>query len=288
MEYNSSAEVRRKCSCCKCIPPGRSCVSTITTPVVTSRVRLLPGQKPKLSHSHHVFMSQMTSVEDLSDPWRSMDEATYNNQTVSPELAQALFKTAQVDGSFCGSSIYHVNVLKLLLSTPHTSPKGEDLRSAISKCIERDKPEALALLLPLSLGVTDKRLFLRHVQSVTCYITARHMGWLDVEWEARLGCIQRWWRTKPRVSIRVTFVYTGPEEALYAKCKLYFGYRHSMYKARWDRRNRHRYYQHLVKVNRWGDCAWQAYVDYVENRVDIPHLGTEIPRWSVPRLPLPA
>lgn len=227
----------------------------------------------------------MAVTEDFDDLYDTLLKLTAKRQPASQHFSEALFKECHKDACFYGAAVYDTQLLKLLLTTEQTTPRGEDLRSAISKCIERGLPEALDLLLPLDHGLPDKCLYLRRVDSVTLYVIARETGWRDVEWEQRIILLQRRWREyKAQRGVSLSELkYAGPEIGTFTKEGLYFGYRHSMYKARWDRRNRHRYYKQILTSGNWGWCVWQAYVDYVEkgDESNLPHVD------SRPRLPLP-
>jgi len=159
----------------------------------------------------------------------------------------------------------------------------------LARCIERKLLPSLNLLLSSGrCGVGN--LFLRWVGSSEAYVKASLAGWRDLELEKRLVLIQRLWRTR---KIHKIPCYEGPVledyENLRNEGKLregYFGYRHTLYKLRWDRKNRHRFYRSILTFDRWGDCAWQAYCDLLKENEDRMPSKIQISSYEVLRLRL--
>jgi hypothetical protein len=203
--------------------------------------------------------------------------------SLTQELRQKVFSCFIKHEEHCDLAVYDPPLLKLFLSEKH-SFSGEELRSAISRCVERKLPESLELLLGAEKGreakeqSQDKRLFLRWVGSIELYIKARGCGWIDVELEKRITAIQRAWRCrkKPNQKVLLEFKYEGPDLTKYEESNAYFGYRHAMYAVRWDRKHRFHFYSQLLKYERWSDCAWQAYVEFLgESEKDLKNPYTE-------------
>lgn len=163
------------------------------------------------------------------------------------------------------STSYDVRLLKLI--GREVLQGSTNISSMIARCIERNLEKSLLYLLSLELPVQP--LHLRWFANAKLLTVAASHGWIDHEFEKRIVLIQRMWRRQPLSVLK----YEGPDLQTYVEEKKYFGHRQAWYTIRWDRKHLHRFYSCLLKNERWGDCAWQTYVDKVENEDDtyLPH-----------------
>lgn len=181
------------------------------------------------------------------------------------------------DKNFCCDLL----LMKYHLARVRSVTYVDEIVSVIERCVERGAFEILkhfftyldGLLVMSPLGSSsvdyDKRLLLRKVDT-KCYLLAKQHGFYDPELEKRIVLMQRLWRKQPAV----LEPYAGPTPEEYGLPKgmdiseKYWGYRHTIYLARW---NRHKRYQIVARITDewWGDCRYQGYVDFVEGGKDI-------------------
>ena len=90
------------------------------------------------------------------------------------------------------------------------------------------------------------------------YIKAKQHCWSDVEFDKRIVALQR----HVRGFKTEKFVYSGPDLATYESNNLYYGFRHSLYKTRWDRRNRINHLKTMICYGRHEDCAYDGFKAY--------------------------
>lgn len=228
-----------------------------------------------ITEKREEFAPPGISMDDMKT-FDDFEEAVKGGKGMTDELRKRTFDCYKRHEDHCDDAVYDTPLLKLFLLGDHDF-MGENLRSAISRCIERKLPESLELLLPAEMK-TSKSLFLRWIGTAELYLKARKAGWCDFEWEKRVVGIQKLWRAhkaktpKPKLE----FKYTGPDLGEYEDSNKYFGYRHSMYAVRWNRKHRFRFYSTLLKYKRWGDCAWQAYANLLgEDEKSLKNLRME-------------
>jgi hypothetical protein len=155
----------------------------------------------------------------------------------------------------------------------------QDIGSCISRCIERNLPESLQILLnwdQVASYTGPKNLYLRMITNVNCYLLARKHGWFDHEWEKRINFVQKIWKRKhykSKADVPKLEPYNGPFMSQYEKSGQYYGYRRAMYFIRWNRKNRYKFYQELMRLGKWGTCSWQAYADFLkEDEQELPNI----------------
>lgn len=197
---------------------------------------------------------------------KMIEEKLRNQQPVTDEeLTQMYQDFIYSEVEYNPIACYDERLLQLMLTDPRSTPTGKVLSSSVSRCIENDYPSTLTTL--LTLPNPDKQMFLRRIRNVHLYTQARHCGYIDTEFEKRVVLIQRLFRGRSvptdRSAPETKITYDGPELEDYQARGEYFGYRHSVYAIRWDRTHRHRLYAGLLKHDRYLDCAWQAYVDFL-------------------------
>lgn len=149
-------------------------------------------------------------------------------------------------------------------------------------------------------GVTilDQRLFLRDPKDLSSeeekiinparkfhlsvYLLARKFGFMDIELEKRISLFQRIYRERKSGKTQMkpnllSIKYNGPfpEDFFrrkdgsinYEHSPRYYGYRHVLYFLKWNRTKRYQILS-LIKRYWWGDCRYQAYVDYLETKTE--------------------
>ena len=221
-------------------------------------------------------MSSANPLVGISSALKMLDEfekTIRGGGRITDELRlQVLIWHLENDGEHCDLAVYDPPLLRLFLENDPIYFHGEDLRSGISRCIEHCLSESLDLLLSVETK-GDRRLFLRWIGSAELYVKAREKGWSDVEWEKRLVLLQRTWRARKRRQVKPQsdFRYEGPELKTYEETNRYYGYRHCTYEVRWNRKYRYRLYSKLLAFSRWGDCAWEAFTNFLgENEITLP------------------
>lgn len=190
------------------------------------------------------------------------------------ELCKRLFSSVR---TFVKDTWHHVDILKVHLPAV-TLLDFDDYNSAITRSVEFNHPDRLAVLIDHLPRIktlashTDYLLMLRKA-SIGCYLTAKEHGFCDPELEKRIVLIQRLWRSRRSRSpaeVRVP-AYGGPYPEDYAKTPSlldgegarYWGYRHTTYFCRWNRRKRYLILKRLLG-EWWGDCRYEGYKDLVE------------------------
>ncbi len=181
------------------------------------------------------------------------------------------------------SIIYDIRVLKACISSPEWLEKAnrdiEGMQSLIARCVEWGLMTASELIISelfprlTTKLYTDKFLYLRWIGSIDIYMMFRKYDWCDIEWEKSIVFLQRRWRTRKN-PIKPKFIqekFTGPKIVECEQKKKYFGYRQTLYWMRWNRTKRYQLYRNILLLNRGGDCAWQAYVDFLhEDEAEMP------------------
>lgn len=191
-----------------------------------------------------------------------------NDEEIS-EIAQSCIN----DNTYLSISVvYDIRLLNWLLPR---DPIKETLQSMIARCIERDLPDALDLIMQRidHAEYPQRHIYLRWIRSLPCYFTARYYGWYDPEWEKRIIAIQRIWRSRRigKVYRRPKHQYEGPDLDRAERENKYFGWRHSHYWVRWNPQKRYLLYKQFMRYDRVGDCAWQAYITRLgEDGADMP------------------
>jgi hypothetical protein len=151
----------------------------------------------------------------------------------------------------------------------------DELSSMVCRCIERNLARSLGVVITQCArrGVGPKALFLRWIATARLYVYASQRGWRDPEVERRIRLIQAWWRAgsaaKKRECLRRfrrSQRYFGPSALRYSRQAggpegRYYGWRHALHFLRWNRCRAYQLFRDLMSLGRWGDCAWQAYVD---------------------------
>jgi hypothetical protein len=195
-----------------------------------------------------------------------------NRQPVTKLDIENAFKDNLNEKVIYTSAVYNTTLLIKLLDIKKLDLA--ELPSMIARCVEYNLLASLNILLfsrkyKLNFIPAKSRcLYLRKISSIKTYLIARKAGWVDVEWEKRIIFIQRLFRARKFSQIKFTNNFSGPFIADYKD--EYFSYRHGLYNVRWNRNKRWKFYLDIITDERWGDCVWQSYVDFVENKVDIP------------------
>jgi hypothetical protein len=181
------------------------------------------------------------------------------------------------------SAAYDIRVLKACISSPEWLRKAKNdisgMQSLVARCIEWTLAEASELIISsLFSGLSPQPIYLRWIGSFNIYMCFRKYGFCDIEWEKSIVFLQRRWRArklqiKSQDKLRFTQRnFIGPEIKEYECKKKYFGYRHALYWMRWNRTKRYQLYRDILLLMRDGDCAWQAYIDFLHED------GDELPR----------
>lgn len=186
----------------------------------------------------------------------------------SEEIIERAYQTLAKNGDIETACVYAPRLLQKMLSdTKSFSIDAEDIPSFISRCIERNLPESLDMLLKdvRFAKYPDKAIFLRQIHGIENYLVAKKHGWTDHEWEKRIVLFQRAWKQE---TCEKSLTYTGPVLSKYEKTGRYFGYRRTLYWLRWNRGKRYKMYKEILEKNGWGGCKWQAYADYLKEDED--------------------
>lgn len=214
----------------------------------------------------------------------------YYHRGILPSLEDKLFLMINERNSFEKNLIYSVRLFEAHIKIINSVDYLDDITSSVARCVEYGlKPQMEILLANLDRllsmatyddGVTilDKRLLLRKI-NFECYVLASKFGFTDPELESRITLAQRILR-KGQVQ---PVIYKGPtpEEFFKAKSSIedlnnvinyrtsrrYWGYRHTLYYLKWNQ-SRRLGIAKLIKDFWWGDCRYQAYVDYLESGDD--------------------
>lgn len=144
------------------------------------------------------------------------------------------------------------------------------INTMINRCIEYNLYKELQYIFSLNINKNiSKSLYLRKIGSISIYVYASTHGYQDIELNKRIIWFQRIIRARrnnmKHESYRPSIyehVYRGPNIKTYYINNKYFGYRKSYYKCRWDKKNKDLYYGSLMELNCYGNCEWQAYMDY--------------------------
>jgi len=83
-----------------------------------------------------------------------------------------------------------------------------------------------------------------------------------------MSLVQRIWKKKKKIDLK----FSGPQPDEYlgsdlTKTDRYWGYRHMLYFLKWNQKERYQMLR-LIKTEWWGDCRYQAYVDYLESETE--------------------
>ncbi len=136
----------------------------------------------------------------------------------------------------------------------------------VSRCVEHNLREQLEYILSHKIDC-DKNLLLRKIGSAEIYSYVQSFGYKDVELDKRIVWIQRRIREKKLGKVsetsKVSQKYEGPNIHDFYKNNRYYGYRNAIHKVRWDRGGRKDFYNSLMELGCWGNCEWQAYMDYL-------------------------
>lgn len=138
----------------------------------------------------------------------------------------------------------------------------DTLNRMICRCIEYNLFDQLEYILSLHLDC-NKELCLRKIGSVDIYLYAYSYGYTDIELNKRITWLQRRYRSDKST---VFHKYEGPSIINAYRDDKYYGYRCAIHRLRWDSRNHHQFYRDIVHLELIGNCEWEAYMDYFQNK----------------------
>lgn len=214
------------------------------------------------------------------------DMITYFHDKTLEQHEDKLLEAVKDVEDYEKNTIYNLKIFSAHIQTIKHVKYLDDITSSVARCVEYGlKLELQHLLLNLELllslathhdGITtiDKRLLLRKCD-LPCYLIAKELGFVDIELEKRISSIQSLCRNPQSIFLEkdniITYEGPRPEEFFtkengiidYSASPRYWGYRHTMYFLKWNRKDRYMILK-LIKNQWWGDCRYQAYVDYLE------------------------
>jgi hypothetical protein len=241
--------------------------------------------------------SEIVDISEVGDLLKE-DRAKWE-----PFFVQAI-QTGTTLPNFEKNTISSLPIFEAHLKTVTKVFYMDQLNSAITRCVEYGYQAQLELLLERlddlikvcqcldGCRTLDRRLMLRKIH-LPCYVRAKAFGLVDLELEKRVALIQTIWRNRSSSSTRSSegarLVYQGPHPEEYRESfedwrptgsPQYWGYRHSLYYLRWNRRHRYR----LLRLIPNGDCRYQAWVDYLEPQLNEQQMVPEWVGWQRERI----
>ena len=221
-----------------------------------------------ITMSTTIVFRQPSYLEEVSEYFRAGCLVEHENDFIDLTEGHAVYEI---------NTVYSPKVFAAHLTMVTEIYDIDCITSTVARCVERGMKVQLEMLMShldrlVSLSKSkyplEKRLMLRKCDS-ECYHIARRYGFIDDELEKRLILIQRKWRKQPANSLS----YTGPTVLEYIPsgdnnpCDRYWGYRQTLYILKWNRTQRYHILK-LIQKHWWGDCRYQAYVDYLEPKTE--------------------